>query len=327
MRPVHLAVLLALNFFWVATLSIYKVIGQYLTPGGIVTLRFGLAGLALLALWPWLPGAAPRGRDLLKTLVMGVIVFVLGHRLQVWGNHLGTAANSSILMAVEPLVTAMGAAIFLREHIGVRRLIGFALGMVGVALVNGVWREDFKWLSLGASLIFMSSFVCEAAYSVISKPILARAGPLKVLALALALGTVVNLTLDGRETLAAATHLPLSAWGLLLVMALICTAFGYGFWLVVIRESEVNVAALTVLAQPVYGVALAALWLGESLHWGQLWGSAVIVAGLFIALSRQIRLPGREAQHVLAGPTPATADAVAPAAAEKSAPRSQATSH
>lgn len=295
MKPVHLAVLLALNFFWVATLSIYKVIGQYLTPGGIVTLRFGLAGLALLALWPWLPGAAPRGRDLLKTLVMGVVVFVLGHRLQVWGNHLGTAANSSILMAVEPLVTAIGAAIFLREHIGVRRLIGFALGMVGVALVNGIWRDDFKWLSLGASVIFMSSFVCEAAYSVISKPILSRAGPLKVLALALALGTVVNLALEGRETLAAAARLPASAWGLLLVMALICTAFGYGFWLVVIRESEVNVAALTVLAQPVYGVALAALWLGEPLHWGQLWGSAVIVFGLFIALSRQIRLPGREA--------------------------------
>lgn len=312
MKPVHLAVLLALNFFWVATLSIYKVIGQYLTPGGIVTLRFGLAALALLALWPWLPGAAPRGRDLLKTLVMGVIVFVVGHRLQVWGNHLGSAANSSILMAVEPLVTAIGAAIFLREHIGVRRLIGFALGMIGVALVNGVWREDFKWLSLGASVIFMSSFVCEAAYSVISKPILARAGPLKVLALALALGTAVNLVLEGRETVAAAAHLPLSAWGLLLVMALICTAFGYGFWLVVIRESEVNVAALTVLAQPVYGVALAALWLGEPLHWGQLWGSAVIVLGLFIALSRQIRRAGREARA--AQPTPvsprgATADA------------------
>lgn len=298
MKPVHLAVLLTLNFFWVATLSIYKVIGQYLSPGGIVTLRFGLAAVALGLLWPWLPGASPRGRDLLKTLAMGVIVFVLGHRLQVWGNHLGSAANSSILMAVEPLVTAVGAAIFLREHIGVRRLIGFALGMVGVALVNGVWREDFRWLSLGASLIFVSSFVCEAAYSVISKPILARAGPLKVLTLALALGTAVNLALDGRQTLTAAAHLPASAWGLLLVMALICTAFGYGFWLVVIRESEVNVAALTVLAQPVYGVALAALWLGEPLHWGQLWGSAVIVAGLCVALSRQIRLPGGPPQRL-----------------------------
>jgi drug/metabolite transporter (DMT)-like permease len=314
MRPVHLTVLLALNFFWVATLSIYKVIGQYLTPGGIVTLRFGLAGLALLALWPWLPGAAPRGRDLLKTLAMGVIVFVLGHRLQVWGNHLGTAANSSILMAVEPLVTAIGAAIFLREHIGVRRLIGFALGMVGVALVNGVWREDFKWLSLGASLIFISSFVCEAAYSVISKPILARAGPLKVLALALALGTGVNLALDGRETLAAAARLPWNAWGLLLVMALICTAFGYGFWLVVIRESEVNVAALTVLAQPVYGVALAAWWLGEPLHWGQFWGSAVIVIGLLVALSRQIRPVALEPARgqAVSSPMPAGAPHVEP---------------
>jgi drug/metabolite transporter (DMT)-like permease len=72
-------------------------------------------------------------------------------------------------------------------------------------------------------------------------------------------------------------------------MALICTSFGYGFWFLVIREGEVNVAALTIFAQPIFGVALARLWLGETLHWGQLWGSVAIVVGLVLGLSRQIR--------------------------------------
>jgi hypothetical protein len=35
-------------------------------------------------------------------------------------------------------------------------------------------------------------------------------------------------------------------------------------------------------------VALAKLWLGETLHWGQLWGSVAIVVGLVIGLSRQV---------------------------------------
>jgi len=289
MRPAYLIILIVLNFFWAAALSAYKIIEQYLEPGGIVTLRFGLAAVSLLLVWPWLPGETPRGRDLAKTCVLGLIVFVVGHRLQVLGNKLSTASNSSVLMAIEPLVAAVAAAIFLREHIGPRRLIGFAFGLLGVALLNGVWRSDFQWMGLGASLIFMASFFSETAYSIVGKGIIQRAGPIKVLALSLVVGTVVNLLIDGPTTLAAAGRLPAQAWLLLLGLALICTAFGYSFWFLVIREGEVNVAAMTIFAQPVFGVTLARLWLGETLHWGQLWGSAAIVAGLAIGLSRQIK--------------------------------------
>ena len=289
MKPAHLIILLALNVVWSATLSIYKVLEPHLEPGGIVTLRFALAGLALVALWPWLPGNAPRGRDLLTTCILGLVLFVLGHRLQVLGNKLSTASNSSVLMAVEPLIASVAAAIYLREHIGPRRMLGFALGMTGVALLNGVWRDDFKWASLGASAIFISSFVCETALSVGGKPIITRASPIKFLALSLVAATAVNLLLDGPKTLSAAVHLPGQAWLLLLVMAVVCTSFGYGFWFLVIRESEVNVAALTIFLQPVCGVLIARIWLGESLHWGQLWGSAMIVVGLVVGLSRQIR--------------------------------------
>jgi drug/metabolite transporter (DMT)-like permease len=289
MKPAYLIILIVLNFFWAATLSAYKVVEPYLDPGAIVTLRFGIACLSLLVLWPWLPGEAPRGRNLIKTCVMGLVVFVLGQRLQVFGNKLGTASDSSILMAVEPLLASVAAAIFLREHIGPRRLIGFALGMFGVALLKGVWQPDFKWLSLGASLIFMSSFVCETAFSVVGKPIVVRAGPMKMLALSLAVGTAVNLLIDGPHTLAAASRMPIQAWLVMLGLAIICTTFGYSFWFFVIRESDVNVAALTIFAQPVFGVALAKLWLGEKLHWEQLWGSLTIIAGLVIGLSRQIK--------------------------------------
>jgi hypothetical protein len=53
---------------------------------------------------------------------------------------------------------------------------------------------------------------------------------------------------------------------------------------VVIRETEVNLAGMTVFVQPLAGLALSVLWVGESLHWGQLWGSLAIIAGLIIAL-------------------------------------------
>jgi len=290
MKPAYLIILLVMNFFWAGVYCAYKVIGQdHLQTGGIVTLRFGLAALCLLVFWPWLPGPAPRGGDLVKTCLMGLMLYVLGQRLQVYGNQLGTAGNSAVLIGLDPVLTSVAAALFLHEHIGPRRLAGFAMGLAGVAVLNRVWRADFQWAGLGASLVFVSSFVCEAAYSVMGKPIVAKASVMKMLALSLLAGTAVNLLIDGPETLAAARMLAPVAWLLLLLLAVLCTSVGYSLWFIVIRECPINVAALTIFAQSVFGVLLAALWLREELHWGHLLGGASIVAGLVLGLSRQLR--------------------------------------
>jgi drug/metabolite transporter (DMT)-like permease len=278
---------MAFNLFWALSLSVVQELCKSLDYGAIVTLRFGMAGLGLLMLWPLLPGRAPRGWELMRTAVMGLVVFVIGQRLQVLGNKLSGAANSSVLMGLEPLLCSVAAALFLREHITPRRWAGFVLGMLGIVLLHGVWRANFRFTSLTASLIFISSFVCEAIYSVMGKPLIARAGMAKVLALALASGTLGNLLWEGHATFAAARRQPLSAWLWLGYMAVICTMVGYTLWFAVIRRTDVNLAAMTIFVQPVAGVPIAWLWLNEPLHWGQLWGSLAIVAGLVVGLWKE----------------------------------------
>ncbi len=286
-----------MNCSWGATYSAYKNLAPDLpATGAIVTLRFGLAGLFLLFAWPWLPGKAPRGKDLLTTCGIGLLLIVLGQRLQVYGNQIGTAGNSAVLIALEPVVTSVAAAIFLHEHVGPRRLAGFFLGLIGVALLNGAWGRNFQWMDLAASLIFVSSFLTEAAYSVAGKPIILRASVMKMLAISIWAGTAANLLIDGRSTVALASSMPSSAWALLLGLALVNTVLGYTIWFVVIRECPVNVAALTIFAQSVFGVIIARIWLGEQLKWQQFLGSLAIIAGLVLGLSRQVHRPPRPPQ-------------------------------
>ena len=284
MKPLHLILLIVMNCLWAASYSAFKALSPFLNAGGVATLRFGLAGALLLLCWPWLPGLAPRGRDLVRTMAMGVIVFVCSPRLQVAGVQMGQATNASVLIALDPLITIIGAAIFLREHVGSRRWMGFVLGLLGAVLMAEVWRPGFRLPALTANLLILLSFFCDAAYSVMSKPMLRRAGLMKILAIAFVAGTAVNLAVDGRTTLGAAAALPAQAWLVVAYLTLICTLAGYSLWLVVIREAEVNVAALTIFIQPIVGAAVAMVWLGESLHWGQLWGGLVIVAGLVVGL-------------------------------------------
>jgi len=232
-------------------------------------------------------------------MVMGVIVFVGAPRLQVAGVQLGRASDASVLMALEPLVTSTGAAIFLREHIAPRRWMGFLLGLTGAVLMAEVWRPEFRLPALTANALIFLSFFCEAAYSSMGKPMLQRAGLFKVLAVALMAATVVNLCMDAGLTLHEAQAMPPWAWLMVAYLSLICTLAGYSLWFAVIKETEVNVAALTVFIQPVVGAAVAVLWLRETLRWGQLWGSLVIVAGLIVGLHRQARRESQAESMVL----------------------------
>lgn len=295
MKISHLLLLLLMNLCWAGMYSAYKFIEKDLPLAGassvIVPLRFGLAGLCLAAVWPLFKGATPKGRDLAATCLMGVVLFVIGQRLQVYGNQIGSAGNSSVLMSIEPLVTSVGGAVFFHERIGPRRIAGFFLGLCGVVALNRVWQPGFQWVGLAPSLIFVSSFFCETGYTVLGKPVIMRASVMKMITISLLVGLGINLLIDGRSTVAAAQHLSLTSWALLFFLAIVCTAIGYSVWFVVIRECPINLAALTIFAQSVFGVLFAALWVGEKLHWGHLFGSLIIVAGLALGLSRQIKPP------------------------------------
>jgi drug/metabolite transporter (DMT)-like permease len=284
MKPKYLILLILFNVIWAGSFTAYKALGAFLQPGGIVTLRFGLAALVLAAVWRWLPGPAPRGWELGATGLLGLVVFCLGHRLQVIGNSMGLAGNSAVLMAIEPLLTSIAAAVFLREQIPARRWLGFGLGMAGAALLNGILRPDFRFANLTASLLLLASFLSESAYSIMGKPLAIRASPLKVLTLSLVAGTLLNLAIDGPATLAEVPRLPAAAWLTLAYLSLLCTVAGYAFWLIVIRESDVSGVVLTIFVQPVAGVPIAMICLNESLYWEQLWGSLAILAGLAAGL-------------------------------------------
>jgi drug/metabolite transporter (DMT)-like permease len=80
MKPLHLILLVFANCLWAATYSVFKVLSPALDAGAVATLRFGLAGAVLCLCWPWLPGKAPRGREWIRAVVMGVLAFGLSPR-------------------------------------------------------------------------------------------------------------------------------------------------------------------------------------------------------------------------------------------------------
>jgi drug/metabolite transporter (DMT)-like permease len=284
MKPVWLLSLLLMNVLWAAAYSLFKVLAPVLDAGTLTTLRFGLATLLMVSLWRWLPGIAPRGFDLVRTIIMGVLVFCVAPRLQVSGVQMGNAGDAAILMAFDPVIVAIAAAAFLREHVSARSWAGFALGLAGVAVLAEFWRPDFRWPNLAANALILTSFVCESTYSIAGKPLIQRADPIKVLTCSLVAGSLVNLALNASSVAHAIPRLEPVHWLVLAYLVVFCTVVGYILWFLAVRETPVNLVASTVFVQPLAGVVFALMLVNEEPRWSQLGGALCIAMGLIVTL-------------------------------------------
>ena len=123
---------------------------QYAPPFTFLTLRFAfgvllVVPLALLARPVW-----PRGRQVGHVIVAGLLM----HAVNLGGSHyaqyLGMSAGiAALILALQPLVTAMIAAPLLGERLRRPQWLGVALGLLGVALV--VWHKiDLRALTMPA---------------------------------------------------------------------------------------------------------------------------------------------------------------------------------
>jgi drug/metabolite transporter (DMT)-like permease len=123
---------------------------QYAPPFTFLTLRFALGvalvvPLALLARPTW-----PRGTEVGHVIVAGLLM----HAVNLGGSHyaqyLGMSAGiAALILALQPLVTAMIAAPLLGERLRRPQWLGVMLGLLGVALV--VWHKiDLRALTLPA---------------------------------------------------------------------------------------------------------------------------------------------------------------------------------
>jgi drug/metabolite transporter (DMT)-like permease len=288
LKGAHLILLLALNVGWAALPAIVTRLESQLAPLEFVSLRYGFAFAALALVWPWLPGEIPRGRDFWRTVIMGITVFTVGHQFQIQGMQRSGASDAAILLVLDPLVSSLGAALFLHERIPGKRWAGFALAIAGVSLMS-LWNRSAPLPGLIANLMIVLSFVSEAVWSVMGKPLVSRWGIPKVTALALAAGTLTNglmLLPDAAGHGARIAALSWEAWGWLAFLGIVLTAIGYSVWYVVIQEVPVSVAAMTIYLQPVVGTVLAATWAGAQPHAGHAWGSVFIVLGVVLGIQK-----------------------------------------
>ncbi|MES2147620.1 MAG: DMT family transporter [Pseudomonadota bacterium] len=294
------AILLILALIWGGAFFFIGVAVRHVAPLTYVWLPLTIAAAGMLAYMAFKrePLGLPRsvwGAIILLALLNNVVPFVLFG----WSQQHIASGLASILNATTPIWGVIVAHFLTRdERLTALRSGGVVIGFGGVAMMIG----PSLLTNLGGSAV--PQLACIAAsLSYALAAVWARrfrrigVSPLSVTTGQLSVGALIMLPLallvDRPWT---APLPPLTAWGAITALALLCTAFGYVLYFRLIDRAGATNALLVTLLVPPTAILLGGLFLGEQLAARDFLGLALIALGLaaidgrlFSALRRRPR--------------------------------------
>lgn len=278
------AMLLVLSVLWGGSFFFNGIAVRELPPFSIVTLRVGLAALALVVLIRMMGLSLPKDRRVwLAFFGMGFLNNLLPFCLIVWGQTQIASGLASILNATTPLFGVIVAHFLtVDEKITRNKIAGVLIGFCGVAIMIGpdaisglggnLWPQLavlFAAFSYSLAGIFGRRFKAMGV-----APLITATGQVTATTVML---IPVALLVDHPWTLAAPSA---AVWGALAGIALLSTALAYVlFFRILSTAGAVNLMLVTFLI-PVSAILLGVLFLGETLQAKHLIGMAMIAAGL-----------------------------------------------
>ncbi len=273
---------------WGATFIAGRIASANLPPTTSGFLRFVFALIALLIALQISQGIASiraiNRQQLLGTAALGVTGIFAYNLLFFGALSFLSASRTSLIVALNPVVTMLLAYVFLREKLSLLKCFGMALALAGVFIV--ITRGDFSSIgsSVGKGELMMFCAVSSwGIYTLISRKLLSGLSAIQTTTLASAWGALFLgiAALKDIGTVEIAAFNP-SVWFSLAFLGVIGTAVAFVWYNEALQKLG---SARTVIFNnlvPVFGVFFGWLILGEPLSLSLLIGGSIAVAGVFI---------------------------------------------
>ena len=280
------AALIAAGLLWGTTVPLSKLALEWLSPGWLTVLRFGLAAAVLLAVARRM---GLRAAFTPKVLVSGALGYGGSVMVQNAGISRTSVTHAALLIGAVPVLVAIIAAVW--HHTVARPVawVGFVVSLGGVGLVT-VGGGGGGATMAGDGLV-LASLVLSATVTVAQGRLLIGRDPVAVTAVQF-LGATLGALLVSVLT-EGAPALPAGPGPVLAVVALAAGGTLLPFTLFAFGQSRVSaeVAGAFLNLEPLVGAIAGAVAFGDPVGLAQIAGGAAIVAG--IGLSSLPLLAGR----------------------------------
>jgi drug/metabolite transporter (DMT)-like permease len=279
------ALMLGIIVVWGLNFSLIKIALREMSPEGFNGLRLALTAVLFLSLLK-VSGQGFRCErgDLWKLALIGILGNAFYQILFIGGLNRTTASNTSFILSISPVIVALLSGVFRIERIHWAAWLGIFISVAGLYLVitgDGGLRlssENFR-----GDLMVLGCMLLWSVYTVFSKAFLERLSPLKFAAITVSIGSLAYLPFSA----AAIARIPwgrisFKAWGGLVFSAVFSLVIGYLIWYSSVRRVGNARTAVYSNLTPVFTALFASIFLGESLGPRQIFGAAVILAGVYL---------------------------------------------
>ena len=211
--------------------------------------------------------------------IVGIGVFYLLYFFTVREGEVGTA---SILLYSSPAFVTLLAWVFLREPLGVTRILALGLTFAGIGLVVGVYDPGTLEVAPLVLLTGLLSGLTYGSYSIFGKPVARRLDPSVILSYALGFGAVL-LVAFALPTVGTLVGLPPWCYWMLLMLSVVHTALAFALYTFGLRRLEAGRAAIVATVEPVVAGMVGVFLLGEDLTAPKVLGAILVLSGAALA--------------------------------------------
>ncbi len=284
-------VFILLSLIWGSTWLFVKIGLAVLPPFTFAGLRFGAAALLLWIIAGLRKSEIPSTWAQWRVIIwIGFTGMSINYGLIFWGGKYISSGLAAVLQAMIPAFGLVLAHYYLPgERITLRKALGIATGIVGVALI---FSNQFKLagtMALAGSAALLLSALMVATTNIIVKAHAQALDPIVMAAGQMTVG-VIPLFVAGAIWEGNPLNFPWNRTAALSLLYLVVIgstlAFVLFYWL--IRQVDVTKTMLISLLTPVIAVALGMVMLGEQLTWQIAVGTFLILAGVGAIVGEQL---------------------------------------
>jgi drug/metabolite transporter (DMT)-like permease len=288
--------LLALvNLMWATQGTAVKFLEGKLGPIAITFLPFYVTTVLLVPLlvrerWRNPQAARTTKADWLRFAAAGIGGQIVAQLGMTWGITKSLASNAAILNLLIPVLTAVLASFMLRERVTFLRVICLLVGLAGVFLLSVQDLKQSSFLQsnyLAGNLLILAGCLGSAFYNVYCKGLLQRFQEIEILIFSYVTASVATVPLliwVEPFHWAQLTALDLRGWLAFAFLAIFMYGLSMVLFFYVLQHLPVTVASASLYLVPVFGILLAASFLGERLTPVAFVGTAVVLLSTIVIM-------------------------------------------
>jgi len=211
----------------------------------------------------------------------GVIVYHLGLN---YGEQFISPAAASLIIATVPVQIIILSTIFLKEKIGLKKLIGIIIALCGVVVIS-IWGKAGASIHIeyiSAVLAVLIAAIMSALYTIAGKKLLTRYSALSLTTYVMLLGSLGLTPFIRGSLLDQISKMSMTGWFAVIFLGVFSTVVGYGLWYIVLKTKSASEISIYLYAIPVLSTIISYFMFKEKITLMFILGGFLVIAGLII---------------------------------------------